>query len=60
MDDAEIAIVVVGSTAGTTRMTVDKLREQGVKAGMVRVRAFRPFPVAEYMRVLWATARSSA
>jgi hypothetical protein len=43
LDDAEIAIVVVGSTAGTTRMTVDKLRARGVKAGMVRVRAFRPF-----------------
>ncbi len=52
MEDAEIAIVVVGSTAGTTRMTVDKLRGQGVKAGMVRVRTFRPFPVAEYIRVL--------
>ena len=52
LDDAEIAIVVVGSTAGTTRMTVDKLRAQGVKAGMVRVRVFRPFPVAEYMRAL--------
>ena len=52
MDDAEIAIVVVGSTAGTTRMVVNDLRAKGVKAGMVRVRAFRPFPVAEYMRVL--------
>ncbi len=44
LDDAEIAIVVVGSTAGTTRMVVDKLRARGVKAGMVRVRVFRPFP----------------
>jgi len=52
MDDAEIAIVVVGSTAGATRMVVDKLRAKGVKAGMVRVRVFRPFPAAEYARVL--------
>ena len=52
MDDAEIAIVVVGSTAGATRMVVDKLRAKGVKAGMVRVRVFRPFPVAEYIRTL--------
>ncbi len=44
MNDAEIAIVVVGSTAGATRMVVDKLRAQGVKAGMIRVRLFRPFP----------------
>ena len=50
--DAEIAIVVVGSTAGTTRMVVDKLRARGVKAGMVRVRAFRPFPHVEYARAL--------
>jgi len=52
LDDAEIAIVVVGSTAGTTRMTVDKLRAQGVKAGMVRVRAFRPFPHEAYAKAL--------
>ena len=52
LEDAEIAIVVVGSTAGTTRMTVDKLRARGVKAGMVRVRAFRPFPHAAYAEAL--------
>lgn len=52
VDDAEIAIVVVGSTAGTTRMTVDKLRAKGVKAGMVRVRAFRPFPHTAYAEAL--------
>jgi pyruvate ferredoxin oxidoreductase alpha subunit len=33
-------------------MVVDKLRAKGVKAGMVRVRVFRPFPVAEYIRTL--------
>ena len=52
LDDAEIAIVVVGSTAGTTRSTVDKLRARGVKAGMVRVRAFRPFPHAAFAKAL--------
>ena len=52
MKDAEIAIVVVGSTAGATRMVVDKLRAQGVKAGMIRVRLFRPFPHAEYAKLL--------
>ncbi len=44
LEDAEIAIVVIGSTAGTTRVVVDKLRARGVKAGMARVRVFRPFP----------------
>lgn len=52
LDDAEIAVVVVGSTAGTTRMVVDKLRARGVKAGMIRVRVFRPFPHAEYAKAL--------
>jgi pyruvate ferredoxin oxidoreductase alpha subunit len=52
LEDAEIAIVVVGSTAGTTRMVVDKLRARGVKAGMVRVRVFRPFPAEAYAKAL--------
>jgi len=52
MEDAEVAIVVVGSTAGTTRMVVDKLRAKGVKAGMIRVRVFRPFPAQAYAAAL--------
>jgi pyruvate ferredoxin oxidoreductase alpha subunit len=52
LDDAEIAIVVVNSTAGTTRMVVDKLRARGVKAGMIRMRVFRPFPHAAYAKAL--------
>ena len=52
LEDAEIAIVVIGSTAGTTRMVVDKLRAKGVKAGMVRVRVFRPFPAAAFAKAL--------
>ncbi len=52
LDDAEIAIVVIGSTAGTTRMVVDKLRAKGIKAGMVRTRVFRPFPHAAYAKAL--------
>ena len=52
MNDAEIAIVVIGSTAGATRMVVDDLRARGVKAGMIRVRLFRPFPYVEYAKAL--------
>jgi pyruvate ferredoxin oxidoreductase alpha subunit len=52
LEDAEIAIVVVGSTAGTTRMVVDKLRAKGIKAGMVRVRVFRPFPHQAFAKAL--------
>ncbi len=52
LEDAEIAIVVIGSTAGTTRMVVDKLRAKGVKAGMIRTRVFRPFPHVAYAKAL--------
>lgn len=43
-DDAELAIVATGSSAGTTRVVVDMLREQGKKVGMIKLRSFRPFP----------------
>jgi pyruvate ferredoxin oxidoreductase alpha subunit len=52
LDDAEIAVVVAGSTAGTARTVVDKLRAKGVRAGLVRLRVFRPFPYAEYAKAL--------
>jgi len=42
--DAECVLVAMGSVAGTTRLVVDKLRGQGVKAGLVKVRYYRPFP----------------
>jgi len=42
--DAEIAIVAIGSTCGTAKVVVDELRHKGVKAGMVKIRSFRPFP----------------
>ena len=45
IDGAEIAIVVVGSTAGTLKVIVDQLRQEGIKAGILRLRTFRPFPV---------------
>lgn len=47
MDDAEIAIVCMNSTAGTTKFVVDNLREKGIKAGLLKIRVFRPFPVEE-------------
>jgi pyruvate ferredoxin oxidoreductase alpha subunit len=44
MDDAEVAILAMGSTGGTGKVAVDQLREQGKKAGLVRCRVYRPFP----------------
>ncbi len=44
LDDAEIAIVAMSSTAGTVEFVVDELRQKGIKAGLLRPRIFRPFP----------------
>ena len=52
LDDAEIAIVCMNSTAGTTKAVVDRLREQGVKAGLLKVRMYRPFPAEEIAEAL--------
>ena len=52
MDDAEVAIVVIGSTAGNARHVARQMRAAGVKAGIVKVRVFRPFPYAELAAVL--------
>ncbi len=52
LDDAEIAIVVVGSTAGTLKVIVDELRQEGLKVGLLRIRSFRPFPVEDIQKVL--------
>ena len=52
LDDADIAIVCMNSTAGTTKFTVDKLRAKGIKAGLLKVRVFRPFPSEEIAKAL--------
>ncbi len=52
LEDAEIAIVCMNSTAGTTKYVVDSLREKGIKAGLLKVRVFRPFPAKEIAKAL--------
>ncbi|MEE8162857.1 MAG: pyruvate ferredoxin oxidoreductase [Anaerolineae bacterium] len=52
MDDAEMAIVVLSSSAGTARMVVRGLREKGVKIGLFKPRVFRPFPAKEFAEAL--------
>ena len=47
LDDAECAIVVMGSSAGTAKVVADELRAKGVKAGLLGLRVFRPFPKDE-------------
>lgn len=45
MEDAEYAMVLIGSTAGTAKEAVDQMREKGLKVGLIKIRVFRPFPL---------------
>lgn len=51
-DDADYIIVVLGSAAGNARHQARLLREKGVKAGVARIRVFRPFPYEELVAAL--------
>ena len=52
MDDAKAVVVVMNSTAGTTKTVIDKLRAKGKKVGLLKIRMFRPFPYTEVMDAL--------
>ena len=52
LDDAEVAIVCMNSTAGTTKFVVDSLRAKGIKAGLLKIRVYRPFPSEEVAKAL--------
>ncbi len=52
MDDAEVAVVVIGSTAGTAKVSIEEARAQKIKAGLIKLRMFRPFPYAELIKAL--------
>ncbi|HHJ98989.1 MAG TPA: pyruvate ferredoxin oxidoreductase [Actinobacteria bacterium] len=52
MEDAETAVVVIGSTAGNARHVARELRANGRKVGVVKVRVWRPFPYAELAAAL--------
>jgi pyruvate ferredoxin oxidoreductase alpha subunit len=47
LDDADYAIVALGSTCGTAKVVVDQLRTAGKKVGLLKIRVFRPFPAEE-------------
>ncbi len=51
-EDAEILVLTAGSCAGTVRVVIDQLRDQGMKVGLARIRMFRPYPRQEMRRVL--------
>jgi pyruvate ferredoxin oxidoreductase alpha subunit len=59
LDDAEVAIVALGSTCGTAKVAADAARKKGIRAGVLKLRSFRPFPgeeIAEVLRPLGAVA----
>jgi len=52
LEGADLVIVAAGSTAGTVKAVVNELRRKGVKAGLLKIRAFRPFPTEEIIQLL--------
>ncbi len=52
MEDAEYAMVIIGSSAGTAKAAIDEMREEGKKVGLVKIRVYRPFPEEEIVKAL--------
>ena len=52
LDDAEYAVVAIGSVCGTTKDAVDRMREKGLRVGLLKIRVFRPFPAEEIAEAL--------
>ncbi|MFH1151160.1 MAG: pyruvate ferredoxin oxidoreductase [Actinomycetota bacterium] len=51
-EDAEILINLAGAVAGTARVAVDEMRDEGRKVGLVRTRLWRPYPFADIRRAV--------
>lgn len=52
MADAEAALIIIGSSAGTAKAAVDQMRKDGKKVGLIKLRVFRPFPMEELAAAL--------
>ncbi len=52
LEDAQAAVVIIGSAAGTAKDAVDRLRDEGKKVGLLKIRVFRPFPAQEIAEAL--------
>ncbi len=52
LEDAQCAIVALNSSAGTIRFVVKRLREKGLKVGMLKIKLFRPFPYEDVAKAL--------
>lgn len=58
LEDADTALVLMGSTAGTAKDVVDQLREAGHRVGLLKLRLFRPFPIALLRQALAKVRRA--
>ena len=52
LDDADTAIVAMGSICGTIKDAIDEMRVEGKKVGLLKIRVFRPFPSEEIAKML--------
>jgi len=52
IDDADVAVVCMGSAVETAREVAREMRDNGIKAGVVGIRVFRPFPFEEISKTL--------
>ncbi|MEG0134979.1 MAG: pyruvate ferredoxin oxidoreductase [Cetobacterium sp.] len=52
LDDADVALVLINSTAGTAKDAIDRMRAMGKKVGLLKIRVFRPFPMKEIAEAL--------
>jgi pyruvate ferredoxin oxidoreductase alpha subunit len=52
LEDADIALVILNSAAGTSKDVIDDFRNRGIKAGLLKPRLFRPFPYEEVAEAL--------
>jgi len=50
--DADYIMVCLGSTAGTAKAAIEELRQEGIKAGLLKIRLYRPFPAEEIVESL--------
>ena len=52
LEDADTAIVAMGSVCGTTKDAIDEMRNEGKKVGLLKIRVFRPFPTEDIAKAL--------
>jgi len=52
IEDADYVLIIIGSTAGTAKYVIDRLRERGDKVGLIKIRTYRPFPYYDVIDAL--------